>query len=568
MSDAQREPDVPPIPHGAGLELLGPGDLWYKDAVVYALNVDTFQDSDGDGIGDFPGLTSRVPYLHALGVTCIWLQPFYPSPRRDNGYDIVDHYGVDPSLGTLGDFVDFLRVARERGIRVMIDLVVNHTSDQHPWFQQARSDRRSRYRNYYVWADAPPENATEGMVFPGVEQSTWSRDETAGAYYFHRFYRHQPDLNLANPAVREEIRKIMGFWLELGVSAFRVDAAPFLIDRKGIQPPHVEARRPHTFFRYMRNTLSWRRGDAALLAEANVPVAEIDEYVGSGDKLHMLFGFHVNQHLFVALATQRAAPLADALSELPRLPDVAQWAQFLRLHDELDLGRLEPDERRAVYEAFAPDPAMQLYDRGIRRRLAPMLGGNRARRELANALMLALVGTPVLYYGDEIGMGDDLSLPERDAVRTPMQWSAESNAGFSRAPAANLVRPIVSAPGYDPSVVNVAAEQREQHSFLNWLRRAIGVRKTVRELSWGTLEVVPVDAPTVIALRARSRGATLLTFHNLGPEPVSMSLAPDVLATNGEAWVELLSDREYEPPREQIDLAGYGYRWIRCATED
>ncbi|MEO5568485.1 MAG: alpha-amylase family protein [Gemmatimonadaceae bacterium] len=558
-----------PVPHGAGLELLGPGDLWYKDAVIYALHVETFQDSNDDGVGDFPGLTQRVDYLHALGVTCIWLQPFFPSPRRDNGYDIVDYYGVDPVLGTLGDFVDFLRVARERGIRVISDLVVNHTSDQHPWFEEARRDRTSPRRDYYVWADEPPSDAHEGMMFPGVEQSTWTFDEVAGAYYFHRFYRHQPDLNLGNPAVREEIRKIMGFWLELGVSGFRVDAAPFLIERKGIQPLHEEVRRPHTFFRYMRNLLSWRRGDAALLAEANVPMSEVEEYVGKGDKLHMLFGFHANQHLFLALATQRAEPLARAIAQLPPLPDTAQWANFLRNHDELDLGRLAPDERASVYSAFAPDAEMQLYSRGIRRRLAPMLGADRGRLELAFSLMLSLGGTPVLYYGDEIAMGDDLTLPERDAVRTPMQWSADANGGFSPAPAARLVRPVVSAPGHSPAVTNVADQLGDRNSLLNWLRRVISVRATTRELSWGRVEVVPVDAPGVLALRCAWRGSSLLTLHCLSSDPQTVVLPEAMLRPEGKPGVEVLSDREYGAlslDDRRVSLDGYGYRWIRHST--
>ncbi len=545
--------------------MLGPGDLWYKDAVIYALSVETFQDSDADGIGDFPGLTSRVDYLHALGVTCIWLQPFYPSPRRDNGYDIVDYYAVDPLLATLGDFVDFLRVARERGIRVIIDLVVNHTSDQHPWFQEARYNPRSRYRDYYVWADEPPADADTGMVFPGVEQSTWTWDSTADAYYFHRFYRHQPDLNLANPAVREEIRKIMGFWLELGVSGFRVDAAPFLIERKGVQPPHVEARRPHTFFRYMRNLLSWRRGDAALLAEANVAMSDVSDYVGSGDKLHMLLAFHLNQYLFLALATQRASALTEAITELASLPDIAQWATFLRNHDERDLSRLTGAERDAVYAAFAEDGEARVYDRGIRRRIAPMMRGNRARLELAHALMLALVGTPVLYYGDEIGMGDELTLPERDAVRTPMQWSTGNNAGFSRASEERLVRPLVSAAEFGPQNVNAAGQQRDEHSFLNWLRRAVGVRKTLRELSWGRMEVLDVGAPSVVALRCAWRGATLLTLHNLSERPISAEIPAAALGAPNGPCVEVLSDAAYEAWPEDapaMALNAYGYRWI------
>jgi maltose alpha-D-glucosyltransferase/alpha-amylase len=561
--------DAPPFAtsrqrHG-GYELLGPGDLWYKDAIIYALNVETFQDSDGDGIGDFAGLTGRLDYLQALGITCIWLQPFHPSPRRDYGYDVMSHYGVHPTFGTLGDFVDFLRVARERGIRVIIDLVVNHTSDQHPWFQEARRDPQSRYRSYYVWADQPPDNANVGMVFPGVETSTWTRDEVAGAYYFHRFYRHQPDLNLGNPAVREEIRKIMGFWLELGVSGFRVDAAPFLIERKGALPPHVEARRPHTFFRYMRSFLSWRRGDAALLAEANVPMSDVPDYVGDGDKLHMLFGFHLNQYLFLSLATQTAAPLLHAIETLAPLPPTAQWANFLRNHDELDLGRLTPEERATVYAAFAPEAEMQLYERGIRRRLSGLLGFDRARRELAHVLLFAIGGTPVLYYGDEIGMCEDLRLPERDAVRTPMQWVDGPNAGFSAAPPDRLVRPIGTLL-CSPAEVNVADQQRDQHSFLNWLQRVIGIRKTLRELSWGRMEIIRTTAESVVALRHTWRGATLVSVHNLSAAPVRTELPSDLRFLSELPTTELLSDREYariDATSSSLELAGFGYRWFR-----
>jgi maltose alpha-D-glucosyltransferase/alpha-amylase len=545
--------------------LIGPGDLWYKDAVIYSLNVETFQDSDGDGIGDFPGLTSRLDYLHALGITCIWLHPFYPSPGLDNRYDVADYYGVDPRLGTLGDFVDFLRVARERGIRVMIDLVVNHTSDQHPWFQSARSDPHSRYRDYYLWAPEAPSNAGEGMMFPGIESSTWTWDETARAFYFHRFYRHQPDLNLGNPAVRDEVRKIMGFWLELGVSGFRVDAAPYLIERKGASAT-LEMRRPHSFFRYMRGFLSWRRGDAALLAEANVTMPEVEEYVGAGDKLHMLFGFFVNQYLWLSLATRTAAPLERALGELAAIPPTAQWANFLRNHDELDLSRLTAADRARVFESFAPDASMQLYGRGIRRRVATMLRNDRAWREMAHSLMLAIAGTPVLYYGDEIGMGDDLSLGERQSVRTPMQWEPAANGGFSSATADRLVRPVVSERAFEPTQVNVAAQQHDPNSFLNWLQRAIGVRKTCRELSWGRTTVARSSEASVCALRCEWQGAVLVTVHNLAPDPCRVRVDANLDGSAGAPLTEVLGDRDYAPwtgDDTPLDLAGFGYRWIR-----
>ena len=548
--------------HGA--QLIGPGDLWYKDAVIYAINVETFQDSDGDGIGDFPGLTSRVDYLHALGVTCVWLLPFHPSPNRDNRYDVANYYDVDPSLGSLGDFVDFLRAARERGIRVMIDLVVNHTSDQHPWFRAAR-DRRSRYHDYYVWADTPPHDAGQGMMFPGVETSTWSLDDACGRWYFHRFYRHQPDLNLGNPAVREEIRKIMGFWLELGVSGFRVDAAPFVIERKGIQPADVEARRPHTFFRYMRGFLSWRRGDAALLAEANILPDEVTDYVGTGDKLHMLFSFYVNQHTFLALATGRAEPLMIALQRLPALPLSAQWANFLRNHDELDLSRLSDEERGVVFEAFAPDAGMQIYERGIRRRLAPMLDNDRRRLELAHSILLALPGTPVIRYGDEIGMGEDLALDERFSVRTPMQWTSGRHGGFSTAPDnATLVRPVICHGEYGIGIVNVADQQRDPTSLLSWMQRAIGIRRGCPELSWGQSCTLDVTEPSVLVLCSSAPEAALFCLHNLADG--RRDVAVDFGLADGDEMTELFSDCEYPTVAAgRVELAPFGYRWLRVS---
>jgi maltose alpha-D-glucosyltransferase/alpha-amylase len=550
------------------LDLIGPGDLWYKDAVIYSLNVETYQDSNGDGIGDFPGLTSRIDYLHALGITCIWLAPFYVSPNRDNRYDVADYYAVDPRLGSLGDFVDFLRVARERGIRVMIDLVVNHTSNQHPWFLSARSGVDAPYRDYYVWAPEPPQNADQGMVFPGSESSTWSKSEETGSYYFHRFYRHQPDLNLGNPRVREEIRKIMGFWLELGVSGFRIDAAPFLIERKGVMSTAGESRRPHTFFRYMRGFLSRRRGDAALLAEANVPMDEVSEYVGAGDKLQLVFNFWWNQHFWLSLATHDARPLVGAIGELAPLPPTCQWANFLRNHDELDLSRLKPTARAAVYEAFAPDADMRAYDRGIRRRVASMLGGDRARRELAHSVLLATSGTPALYYGDEIGMGDELSLSERESVRTPMQWSSAANGGFSTAPEADLVRPVVRDGGFSPAQVNVEEQQRDPASFLNWMQRAIGVRKKCRELSWGRMEALALANGSVLVVLCRWQNSALVTLHNLSAQPQLVAVE-QVLPASDDPPVELFSDRRYERWAGEstgLPLSAYGYRWFRTVA--
>lgn len=537
-------------------------DLWYKNAIVYCLDVETYLDSDDDGIGDFVGLTRRLDYLSGIGVTCVWLLPFYPSPNRDNGYDVMDYYGVDSRLGTLGDFVEFTRQARARGIHVIIDLVVNHTSDQHPWFQQARKDAQSKYRDYYVWSKERPENADEGMIFPGVQQSTWTYDEQAEAYYFHRFYEHQPDLNIANPSVRREIAKIMGFWLELGVSGFRIDAAPFLIELRGVDDTGISD--PHAYLQELRQFLSWRRGDAILLAEANVEPDTISEYFGDGDRMHMLFNFIVNQRLFLALARQNAAPLKQSLRTLPDIPPTGQWANFLRNHDELDLGRLTKPEQDEIARAFHLTDDMWLYNRGPRRRLPPMLGDDQRRLRLAYSLMFSLPGTPVLRYGEEIGMGDDLSLPERNSIRTAMQWSGEKNGGFSLAPPDTLVRPVISGGKYGYQHVNVAGQRRAPDSLLNWFERLIRTRKDTPEFGWGRWEIVETDQPCVFAHRCEWQDSTVIAIHNLSKEACSVTL--DVSDYETHHLIDLLGDRQYEPVEggtHQVRLEGYGYRWFR-----
>ena len=448
-------------------------DLWYKNAIIYCLDVEKYLDSNGDGIGDFDGLTRKLDYLAGLGVTCLWLQPFYPSPNKDNGYDVADYYGVHPKHGTLGEFVEFMNHAEQIGMRVIVDLVVNHTSNRHPWFQAARKDPQSPYRDWYVWSKKRPPDWNKGMVFPGVQKATWTRDPVAGEYYFHRFYDFQPDLNTWNPAVRREIQRIMGFWLQLGVCGFRMDAVPFLIERKGAG---VTPRKDYELLHEMRDFLQWRRRDAILLAEANVPPDESLEYFGDlGDRLQMMLNFPVNQRLFYALATGDIRPLVRALEATYERPQAAQWVNFLRSHDELDLGRLTPAQRERVFAAFGPAKEMQLYDRGIRRRLAPMLDNDRRRLELAFSLLFTLPGTPMLQYGDEIGIGEDLTLPERESARTPMQWSSEKHGGFSTAD--RPVRPVVSDPIYGYQRVNVEAQRRDPQSLVNWIERKIRMRK-------------------------------------------------------------------------------------------
>jgi maltose alpha-D-glucosyltransferase/alpha-amylase len=482
--------------------------------------------------------------------------PFQKSPRRDDGYDISDYYQVDDCFGNLGDFVDFTHQAKQRGIRVIIDLVVNHTSDQHRWFQEARRDKKSPFRDYYLWSDKKPKGAGRGMVFPGVQKTTWTRDKVAGAYYFHRFYDFQPDLNTHNPAVQEEIRKIMGFWLELGVDGFRMDAMPFVIQGKGIDEPHVEH---YALLREFREFLQWRRGDAIILAEANVKPAVDRNYFGDdGDRLEMMFNFWVNQRLFYALATGDARPLARALDQTRKRPDTAQWAHFLRNHDELDLGRLPAAQRDKVFEALGPDKNMQLYDRGIRRRLAPMLHGDRRRLECAYSLMFTLPGTPVIRYGDELGMGDNLALTERNATRTPMQWSIETHGGFTRS--SSPILPVIAEGPYGFHKVNVADQRRDADSMLNWTERLIRMRKEVPELGWGDFEVLDIDHPGVLAVRHDWRGNHVVTVHNLLDERL------ELLLPLKDRLISLFDTQHSEPDkrgRHQVILEPYGYRWYR-----
>lgn len=538
-------------------------DLWYKNAIVYCLDVETFMDTNGDGVGDFEGLTQKLDYLDGLGVNCIWLLPFYPSPNRDNGYDVMDYYNVDSRLGSLGDFVEFSRQARERGIHLIIDLVVNHTSDQHPWFQEARRNKHSKYRNFYVWSEERPDDTQAEVVFPGVQEDIWTYDDVAGAYYLHRFYYHQPDLNIANPQVREEIYKIMGFWLELGVSGFRLDAAQFLIDLTGIEQ-QSDVETPHVYLRELRKFLSWRRGDAILLAEANVSPTKIPKYFDDDNGMHMLFNFIVNQQMFLSLARESAAPLIEGLRMLPAIPIAGQWANFTRNHDELDLGRLSPEEQQEIRQVFDVPEDAWIYDRGIRRRIVPLLNGDWRRVCQAYSLMFTLPGIPVLRYGQEIGMGDDLTLVERDSVRTVMQWSNEQNGGFSTVPAEHLIKPTISTGPYRYEQINVASQQRDPDSLLNKVERMIRTRKRCPEFGWGNCEIIDTDNPHVFAHRCTWRGGVVIALHNLAAQACTITL--DVSEWEAQHLYDLFGDRLYDlfgDGQQQIELEGYGYRWLR-----
>jgi maltose alpha-D-glucosyltransferase/alpha-amylase len=540
-------------------------DLWYKNAVIYCLDVEKYQDANGDGIGDFEGLMRRLDYLAGLGVTCVWLQPFYGSPNKDNGYDVSDYYSVHEKHGSLGDFVNFMNHAEAIGMRVIVDLVVNHSSIECPWFQTARGNPKSFFRDWYVWADERPKNHKSGIVFPGEQTTTWTLDRKAKKYYFHRFYNHQPDLNTWNPYVRAEIQKIMGFWLQLGVSGFRMDAVPFLIEKKG---PGVETQQDFNILKEMREFLQWRAGDAVLLAEANVPPDESMNYFGSdGDRLQMMLNFAVNQRLFYALATADIEPLVWALEETQKRPANAQWVQFLRSHDELDLGRLTKEQREKVFETFAPKKTMQLYDRGIRRRLAPMLGNNRQRLELAFSLLFSLPGTPMMQYGDEIGIGENLKLPERECARTPMQWTSERHGGFSRA--ARVVRPVINDAVFGYQKVNVSDMRRDPQSLLNWTERIIRMRKECPEISWGTFSVLRTTEPSVLALRYDWRETSLVTLHNFANRDVKVKLKVGV--ERDEMLVDVFSDlhsRKRNDGLHLVALDGYAWRWYRVGSTD
>ena len=543
-------------------------DLWWKNAVIYCLDVETFLDWNGDGVGDLPGLAQRIDYLEELGVTCLWLMPFYPSPDRDDGYDISDFYGVDPRLGTHGDLVEAIRTARDRGIRVIVDLVVNHTSDQHPWFVSSRSSRDSPHRDWYVWVDEPPASPKLEPVFPDQEKSAWQYDRKTRQYYLHHFYRYQPDLNVTNPLVRDEIVKVIGFWLALGVSGFRVDAVPFLLDTVG--EPHHSLPHPHDFLRSLRGFLGRRTGEGILLGEVNLPHDQQRLYFGSSDdsavndELTMQFDFISMQNLYLSLARQDAGPLAKALTSRPKIPPEAQWATFVRNHDELTLDKLTDDERQEVFAAFGPEPQMQVYGRGLVRRLPPMLDGDPRRVRMVYSLMFSLPGTPVLFYGEEIGMGENPDEASRSAVRTTMQWTAGENGGFSTAAAEDLAAPVVAG-GFAPEHVNVADQRNDPDSLLNFIRLLTTRYRACPELGWGEFEIVDQPHRSVLAHRLTWDDASLIAVHNLGPDAVTVPLEVDGAGAGCEL-VDLLqpgSTAVGEDGGCEVALDGYGYRWLR-----
>jgi trehalose synthase len=527
-------------------------DLWWKNAVVYCVDVEMFLDSDGDGCGDLVGLINRIDYLAGIGVSCLWLMPFYPSVQLDDGYDITDFYGIDERLGTPGDFAELIRTAADRGIRVIADLVVNHTSDQHPWFQAGR-DPGSPYHDFYVWADEKPEEKPGDVVFPDQESSNWAYDRKAKKWYLHRFYSHQPDLNVANPQVRDEIAQIVGYWLQQGLAGFRVDAVPFLIEPTGMPDGAIED--PHRLLRDLRRAIARRRGDAVLMGEVNLKPADQRAFFGDedGDELHMVLNFTVNQAMYLAFAREQAEPLIRALGALPEIPAECQWANFVRNHDELTLDKLSEAEREEVFAAFGPEPEHQLFGRGLRRRLPSMVSEDQDRIRLAYSLAFSLPGTPVLFYGEEIGMRESLEIPGRMSVRSPMQWTSERHRGFTGADQPG--RPIA------PGGAEVAAQRRDPESLLTWIELVIRRRRECPELGWGEMTILDARDPAVLAHQAEWEGSTILAVHSFAAEPREVELE----VGDADAVIDLFGPDELEPRRGRVtvELGRYGHRWFR-----
>src|SRR6202790_2386510 len=486
--------------------------LWYKDAVIYQVHVRTFYDSNGDGVGDFRGLAQKLDYLQELGTNAIWLMPFFPSPLRDDGYDIADYRSVHSSYGTLDDFKLFLDAAHQRGIRVIIEMVLNHTSDQHPWFQESRSARDNARRDWYVWSETDTRYRGVRIIFTDTELSNWAWDPVSKAYYWHRFFSHQPDLNFDNPAVREEIWNVMQFWLNLGVDGFRVDAVPYLVEREGTSCENLPET--HAVLKELRSRLDAHCTGKVLLAEANMSPEDVRPYFGAGDEFHMSFHFPIMPRMFMPLRLEDRKPLIDIIERTPSIPDSCQWGIFLRNHDELTLEMVTESERQYMWDEYAKDPRARI-NLGIRRRLAPLMEGDRRRIELMSALLMSLPGSPILYYGDEIGMGDNVYLGDRNSVRTPMQWNGGFNAGFSTADPERLWLPLISNAVYGYQAVNVQSQQRNPTSLLNWTRRLIEVRRLTRGFGRGSIEFLKPDNHRVLAFTRTLGRETILTVSNL-----------------------------------------------------
>jgi maltose alpha-D-glucosyltransferase / alpha-amylase len=557
MSRSSLEAGVPAKPQSDN----GVDPLWYKDAVIYEVHVRAFSDSNGDGIGDFPGLLQKLDYVQDLGVTAVWLLPFYPSPLKDDGYDIADHTGVNPAYGTLEDFHRFLDQAHRRNLRVITELVINHTSDQHPWFQESRSSRDNPRRNWYVWSDTDDRYRGVPIIFKDSELSNWAWDPISKSYYWHRFFSHQPDLNYENPAVSEEIWKVMKFWRDMGVDGFRVDAAPYLFEREGTACENLPET--HQAIKSFRRRLDENYPHNFLLAEANQWPADVRPYFGNGDEFHMAFHFPLMPRMFMAVKLEDRKPVMDILQQTPEIPENCQWGIFLRNHDELTLAMVTDEERDYMYDTYALDAGARLY-LGIRRRLAPLMENDRRRLELMNGMLMSLPGSPIVYYGDEIGIGDNIYLGDRHGVRTPMQWTGGPNAGFSTADPERLFLPVLSNAVYGYQAVNVDAQRRTENSLLAWMKRLIRVRKSSRAFSRGRIDFLRPRNHRIFAYIREFLNEKVLVVNNLSKSAQSVEL--DLRALDGNIPIEMFGGNPFPrigPMPYLLTLGPYHFYWFR-----
>jgi len=551
--------------------MLSRDDLWWKDAVFYEVPVKSFYDGSGNGMGDFRGMAEKLDHINDLGVDCIWLLPMYPSPGYDDGYDISDFMTVHPDYGTIDDFKDFLDIAHSKGLRVVADLVMNHTSDQHPWFQEARSNPDSPKRDYYVWSDDPTQYSGARIIFTDTEVSNWTYDQVAGKHFWHRFFSHQPDLNYDNPEVHREMLDVMRFWLNLGLDGFRCDAVPYLYEREGTNCENLPES--HAFLRKLRRTVDEEFPGTVLLAEANQWPSDVVEYFGAdeGPEFHMAFHFPLMPRIFMAMRREQRTPIVEIMESTPAISDQNQWAIFLRNHDELTLEMVTDADRDYMYYEYAKDPRMRI-NVGIRRRLAPLLDNGRRQIEMMNSLLFSMPGTPVLYYGDEIGMGDNIYLGDRNGVRTPMQWNGDRNAGFSRADWARLYSPVIMDPVYGYQAVNVEAQNRIPTSLLNWMKRLIAVRRRYKAFSRGTIDFLHPDNLKVLVYLRRYENETLLCVVNLSRFVQFAEL--DLSEFTGYQPVELIGEIRFPFVGDLpyfLTLGPHAFYWFRLeqpATED
>jgi maltose alpha-D-glucosyltransferase/alpha-amylase len=540
--------------------------LWYKDAIFYEIHVRAFADSNGDGIGDFRGLIGKLDYLEWLGVDCLWLLPFYPSPLRDDGYDVSDFCAVAEQYGTIQDVKQLLDEAHRRGMRVIVDLVLNHTSDRHAWFQEARRSPHAPKRGFYVWSDSDRKYEKARIIFIDTEKSNWTWDPEAKAFYWHRFFSHQPDLNYDNPAVRQAMLETMAFWLDLGLDGFRCDAVPYLFEREGTICENLPET--HDYLKEIRKGIDEAYQGRVLLAEANQWPTDVRTYFGDGNEFHMAFHFPLMPRLYMGVRSETRDPIIDIFTHTPAIPPNCQWCLFLRNHDELTLEMCSGEERDYMYYTYARDPRMR-RNIGIARRLATLLDGDRRKIELLNSLVFTLPGSPIIYYGDEIGMGDNVQLKDRDGVRTPMQWTMDRNAGFSACDPSQLYLPVVSDPVYGYQSVNVESQKEAPHSLLHWMRRMIGVRRQQPAFGRGAIEFLRPTNEKVLAYVRRHEGVTLLLVHNLAESAQSVEL--NLMGFAGSTPVELLGGSRFPTVTERpyiLTLAPYGYYWLTLLPED